>query len=83
MAGAGESVLRAIQTLPGVEGTREFHGRIAVRGGAPDQNLTVVDGVEVYDPYRLWGLASVFNPATVESFELSAGGFGVQYGDRL
>jgi hypothetical protein len=83
VAGGGENVFRVIHTLPGVAGADEFGGRYSVRGGGPDQNLTVMDGVEVHNPYRLFGLASAFNPETVQSFELTAGAFGARYGDRL
>ena len=83
MAGAVDNVFRVLQTLPGVSATDEFGSRLTVRGGGPDQNLTVMDGVEIHNPYRLFGLTSAFNPETVERFELTAGGFGPQYGDRL
>ncbi len=42
-----------------------------------------MDGVEIHNPYRLFGLTSAFNPETVENFELTAGGFSTKYGDRL
>ena len=83
VAGAIDNVFRVIQTLPGVSAADEIGSRLTVRGGSPDQNLTMMDGVEVHNPYRLFGLFSAFNPATVKSFELSAGGFGPKYGDRL
>ena len=83
VAGAAENVFRVLQTLPGVNATADFDSRIAVRGGGPDQNLTVMDGVEIHNPYRLFGLTSAFNPETVEDFQLTAGGFGPQFGDRL
>ncbi|MDP2318531.1 MAG: TonB-dependent receptor [Acidobacteriota bacterium] len=81
--GALDNVYRTLQTLPGVAATEEFGSRIAVRGGSPDQNLTVMDGVEIHDPYRLFGLTSAFNPETIERFELATGGFSALYGDRL
>ncbi len=81
--GALDNVYRTLQTLPGVAATEEFGSRIAVRGGSPDQNLTVMDGVEMHDPYRLFGLTSAFNPETIERFELATGGFSARYGDRL
>ena len=81
--GALDNVYRTLQTLPGVAATEEFSSRLAVRGGAPDQNLTVMDGVEVHDPYRLFGLTSAFNPEIIQRFELATGGFSVAYGDRL
>ncbi|MFA5910749.1 MAG: TonB-dependent receptor [Vicinamibacterales bacterium] len=81
--GALDNVYRTLQTLPGVAATEEFGSRLAVRGGSPDQNLTVMDGVEIHDPYRLFGLTSAFNPETIQRFELSTGGFSALYGDRL
>ncbi len=83
VAGAGENIFKVLQALPGVNATADFGSRISVRGGGPDQNLTIMDGVEIHDPYRLFGLASAFNPETVQNFELMAGGFSPKYGDRL
>lgn len=83
VAGAVDNIFRALQTLPGIAATEEFSSRLSVRGGTPDQNLTVMDGVEIHNPYRLFGLTSAFNPETVEKFELSAGAFSAKYGDRL
>jgi hypothetical protein len=81
--GALDNVFRALQTMPGVSAAEEFSSRLAVRGGAPDQNLTMMDGVEIHDPFRLFGLTSAFNPETIDRFELATGGFSVKYGDRL
>ena len=83
IAGAAENIFRTVQTLPGVNATEDFGSRLSVRGGAPDQNLTVMDGVEIHDPYRLFGITSAFNPETIENFEFVAGGFSPKYGDRL
>jgi len=92
LAGGFENIFRTLQSLPGVTGTDELGSRIAVRGGSPDQNLTIMDGVEIHNPYRLIfasedlalvGLASTFNPETIESFEFIPGAFDVRHGDRL
>ena len=83
VAGAVENIYRVLQTLPGVSAVDEIGSRLTVRGGGPDQNLTILDGVEIHNPYRLFGLFSAFNPETVQNFQLTAGGFGAQYGDRL
>jgi hypothetical protein len=92
LAGGFENIFRTLQALPGVTATEELGSRISVRGGSPDQNLTVIDGVEVHNPYRLFvpsedlgivGLASTFNPETIDSFALYPGAFDVRYGDRL
>ena len=81
--GSLDNVFRTLQTLPGVSAAEEVGSRLSVRGGAPDQNLTMMDGVEIHDPYRLFGLTSAFNPETIGRFELATGGFSVKYGDRL
>ena len=81
--GALDNIYRTLQTLPGVAAAEEFGSRLVVRGGSPDENLTVMDGVEIHDPYRLFGLTSAFNPETIQRFELATGGFSVKYGDRL
>jgi hypothetical protein len=83
VAGAADNVFRTLQTLPGIAATTEFDSRISVRGGSPDENLTIMDGVEIHNPYRLFGLTSAFNPETVRGFDLYAGAFSSKYGDRL
>ena len=83
VAGGLDNIFHVIQTLPGVVATDELGSRLSVRGGGPDENLTIMDGVEIHNPYRLFGLTSAFNPETVARFDFSAGGFGVSRGDRL
>lgn len=83
VAGGADNVFRTLQTLPGIAAPSEFDSRIAVRGGSPDENLTIMDGVEIHNPYRLFGLTSAFNPETVSRFDLYAGAFSAKYGDRL
>jgi hypothetical protein len=83
VAGSIDNIYRTLDTLPGVAATEDFGSRLSVRGGSPDQNLTIMDGVEIHNPYRLFGLTSAFNPETVETFDLTAGGFSAKYGDRL
>jgi hypothetical protein len=82
-AGSLDNPFRTLQLLPGVAGTDEIGSKLSIRGGAPDQNLTIMDGIEMHNPYRLFGLTSAFNPETVSRFELLAGGFSAKYGDRL
>jgi hypothetical protein len=86
MPGAGEDLFRAVHALPGVVARADFGTQFYVRGGTPDQNLIVVDGVTVFNPYRLkllGGPVSMFNPDVVERVELLPGGFGAEYGDKL
>ncbi len=63
----------------GVEGTSGIY----VRGGGPDQNLYLLDGVPVYNPSHLLGIFSVFNPEALKSVKLYKGAFPARYGGRL
>ena len=75
-------VLKAIQLLPGVqssEGTSGFY----VRGGGPDQNLILLDGVPVYNASHIGGLFSVFNADAIKTVRLTKGGFPARFGGRL
>lgn len=76
-------VLRAVEVLPGVVSTSDFSSSFNVRGGSADQNLILLDGIPVYNPFHLGGLFSVFNADMVERSELLAGGFPAQYGGRV
>jgi hypothetical protein len=82
--GVAESdVLRAIEVLPGVVSTSDYTSAFNVRGGSADQNLILIDGFPIYNPFHLGGLFSVFNSDIVARAELLAGGFPVEHGGRV
>lgn len=83
LPGAVEDVLRSLQSLPGVTTPNDFTSQLVIRGSGPDQNLIVMDDVEIFNPYRLYGLVSMFNPETLSDITLITGGFPAKYGDRL
>ena len=80
---AEADVLRAIEVLPGVISTSDFSSAFNVRGGSADQNLILLDGFPIFNPFHLGGLFSVFNSDALARAELFAGGFGAQYGGRV
>ncbi|MCX6149471.1 MAG: TonB-dependent receptor [Ignavibacteriales bacterium] len=83
LPGAIQDVLRALQSLPGVLAINDFSSQLVIRGSGPDQNLIVMDDIEVFSPYRLYGVISMFNPEAVSDISLITGGFPARYGDRL
>jgi len=83
MAGTGEDVFRTLQSLPGVLAPSDFSSQLIIRGSGPDQNLIIIDDIEVFNPYRLYGVVSMFNPDVVSDVNLLTGGFPAKYGDRL
>ncbi|MEX2584631.1 MAG: TonB-dependent receptor [Gemmatimonadota bacterium] len=80
---AEPDILRAVQLLPGVISTSDFSSSYNVRGGSADQNLILLDGFTIFNPFHLGGLFSVFNSDAVERAELFAGGFGAEFGGRV
>ena len=76
-------VLKAIQLLPGVQSGGEGQNGLYVRGGSPDQNLILLDGVPVYNASHILGFFSVFNADAIKNVTLVKGGFPARYGGRL
>ncbi|HDQ15794.1 MAG TPA: TonB-dependent receptor, partial [Bacteroidetes bacterium] len=76
-------VLKTVQMLPGVQSGMEGTSGIYVRGGGPDQNLILLDGVPVYNVNHLFGFFSVFNGSAINDISLIKGGFPARYGGRL
>lgn len=76
-------VFKVMQLLPGVQSGSEGTSGIYVRGGSPDQNLVLLDGVPVYNASHLFGFFSVFNEGAINNVELIKGGFPARYGGRL
>lgn len=57
---AGEvDILKAIQLLPGVQSGQEGGAGLYVRGGGPDENLILLDGVPLYSVNHLIDRKSV------------------------
>jgi len=76
-------IIKALQLLPGVQNGTEGSSGFYVRGGGPDQNLILLDGVPVYNVNHLFGFMSVFNPDAIRNVTLIKGGFPARYGGRL
>jgi len=80
--GSQGDVFRAIKYFPGIEPVEPFSPLYTVRGGDPGENLILLDGVPIYNPYHFVGGNSLFNLYAIKDIELMIGGFGVEYGGR-
>ncbi|WP_071147205.1 TonB-dependent receptor [Bacteroides ihuae] len=76
-------VFKTIQMMPGVQTGIEGSSGLYVRGGGPDQNLILLDGVPVYNVEHLFGFFSVFTPESVKKVTLFKGSFPARFGGRL
>lgn len=76
-------VIKMIQLMPGIQSGSEGSTGLYVRGGGPDQNLILLDGVPIYNVNHLFGFLSTLNGDAIKSAEIIKGGFPSQYGGRL
>ena len=80
----GESdVIKALQLLPGVQSGTEGSAGMYVRGGGPDENLILLDGVPLYNVNHAAGFFSAFNSDAIKNVTLYKGNFPARFGGRL
>lgn len=84
---AGSGVESLVKLMPGVHSNNELSTQYSVRGGAYDENLVYVDGIEVLRPQLARSGSQegmpIINPDMVSVIEFSSGGFPANFGDRL
>jgi hypothetical protein len=89
LPGGFEDVVRAVSILPGVAQVQAGRNDLIVRGGAPSENLYIIDNIEVPNINHFGtqgasgGPLSYVNLDFVDKTTFSSGGFGVRYGDKL
>lgn len=72
-----------LTTLPGVVNTGDQGGQFFIRGGEPSQNLVLLDGILVYQPFHVLSFYSAFSTDVLRQVDFYAGGFSAKYGGRL
>lgn len=87
--GGFEDVVRALSVLPGVAQVEAGRNDLIVRGGAPSENLYLIDGYKVQNINHFGtqgatgGPLSYINLDFVSGTTFSTGGFPVNNGDKL
>jgi hypothetical protein len=87
--GGFEDVIRALSILPGVAQADAGRNDLIVRGGAPSENLYLINGIEVPNINHFGtqgatgGPLSYVNLDFVRETSFSTGGFSSLYGDKL
>jgi hypothetical protein len=86
--GGVQDVQRIAQNLPGVASSTDNINELIVRGGAPFENLTILDNMEIpsinhySNQFNSAGPINMVNADMVEDVQFSSGGFPAQYGDK-
>lgn len=87
--GGNFDVSKVVQSLPGVSGAVGFRNDIIVRGGAPNENVFYLDGVEV--PFinhfatqgASGGPAGIINALFIEKVDFQSSAFSAKYDNAL
>ena len=75
-------IFRSLQLLPGVSGTNDATSGLFVRGGTPDENLVLLDGMTVYHVDHFFGVFSAFNADAIKDVQLYKAAYPARYGGR-
>ena len=75
--------VKVLQLLPGVAAPNDYTAALYVRGSAPSENLVLLDGAPLVNPFHMGGLFSTFMPDAVGSVDFWLGGFPARYGGSL
>jgi hypothetical protein len=76
-------IIKAMQLLPGVTSTSEGSSGFSVRGGAPDQNLVMLEHAPIFSTSHAMGFFPLFNNDAIEKVTIYKGDIPVEYGSRL
>ena len=81
--GGEPDIAQFLQVLPGVTFTGDQGGQLYIRGGSNIQNLVLIDGMTIYNPFHSIGLFSVFDSDIIRNADVFTGGFNAEYGGRV
>lgn len=81
--GGAPDFAQYLQILPGIVSTGDQGGQIYVRGGTPIQNMLLLDGMLIYNPFHSIGFFSVFDTEVISTADIYTGGFGAEFGGRI
>ncbi|WP_310685690.1 TonB-dependent receptor [Aliifodinibius sp. S!AR15-10] len=72
-----------LQAMPGVVALGDRGGQFYIRGGTPTENMVLIDGTLIFQPFHILGFFSVFPSDLVSEVDFYAGGFGPRYSGRI
>ena len=87
--GGNNDIAKVVQSLPGVSGSVGFRNDIILRGGAPNENVYYLDGVEVpnINHFATQGSAGgpvgMLNVSFIDDVTLSTSAFAARYDNPL
>ena len=75
-------LVNALTLIPGINYLKGADAGLSIRGGAPSDNLVLIDGIPIIETNHLMGNLSSLNSKFIQQAFVSRGGFGAEYGGR-
>ncbi|WP_420456267.1 TonB-dependent receptor [Rubrivirga sp.] len=82
-ADPGGDLAAGLLAQPGVSTVGDRGGQLSVRGGTPTQNLVLIDGIPLFQPFHLLGGYSALPAGVVRSADVYTGGWPARFGGRI
>ena len=76
-------IFRSLQFLPGVQLGLGGTSGLYIRGGTPDQNLVILDGMPVYQTEHMFGFISGITADAIKDIQVYKGSIPAQFGGRV
>ncbi len=80
--GGQADLAQYLPVLPGIVFSGDQGGQLYIRGGSPVQNMMLLDGMVIYNPFHSIGFYSVFETEAIRTIDVYTGGFNAEYGGR-
>lgn len=84
--GSAGDPLKVLESLPGVArpaAAGPGAGEIAVRGSAPEDTKSYIDGMPLFQLYHFGNIYSVLQDEWIDDIDFRAGGFSTGFGDAI
>lgn len=87
--GSLQDFQRILQAMAGVSYSKDKNNELLVRGGSPNENLTILDNIEMHSTNHYpnernsAGPINMINVDLIDNIQFSTGGFISKYGDKL
>ena len=76
-------IFRSLQFLPGVQLGLGGTSNLYIRGGSPDQNLIILDGLPIYQGSHMFGFISGIAADAIKDVQVYKGSIPSEYGGRI
>jgi hypothetical protein len=87
--GSVQDMQRIVANLPGIANSNDQNNDLIVRGGSPNENLTIMDYIEIPstnhypNQFNSGGPINMVNVDLIQDIQFSSGGFPAAYGDKM